>query len=197
MINYIWAFMILFSIAVGAFNGTLQEVAQSAFDGANNGVHTVLGFIGVTALWSGIMKIAEDSGLIHIFTRLIRPVNKILFPQLKREPEAMEAVSANMVANILGLANAATPLGIKAMKELDRLNGHSKTASNAMCMFAIINSASIQLIPSTMIGIRASMGSAAPAEIILPVWIVSVTAALCGIILAKLSTSTSYIGKRR
>lgn len=197
MINYIWAFMILFSVVVGAFNGRLEAVVQAAFDGANNGVQTVLGFIGVTALWCGLMKIAEHSGLVRVFTRLIRPINRIIFPELKKEPKAMEAVSANMVANILGLANAATPLGIKAMHELDRLNGNKKTASNAMCMFAVINSASIQLIPSTMIGIRASMGSSAPSEIILPVWIVSVCAAVCGVTLAKLSSSTSYIRKVR
>lgn len=197
MINYIWAFMILFSVVVGALNGRLEAVAQAAFDGANSGVQTVLGFIGVTALWSGLMKIAECSGLVRVFTRLIRPINSIIFPELKKETRAMEAVSANMVANILGLANAATPLGIKAMQELDRLNGRGKTASNAMCMFAVINSASIQLIPSTMIGIRASMGSSAPSEIILPVWIVSLTAAVCGITLAKISSSTYYIRKVR
>lgn len=197
MINYIWAFMILFSVVVGASNGRMQDVMQAAFDGANNGVQTVLGFIGVTALWSGLMKIAEKSGLVKAFTRLIRPLNAIIFPELKKEPNAMEAVSANMVANILGLANAATPLGIKAMQELDKLNGYNKTASNAMCMFAVVNSASIQLIPSTMIGIRASMGSVAPSEIILPVWMVSLTAAMCGIILAKLAPSVSYIRKVR
>jgi len=197
MINYIWAFMILFSVIVGALNGRLEDVVQAAFDGANSGVKTVFGFIGVTALWCGIMKIAEQSGLVSVFTRIIRPINRIIFPELKKEKKAMEAVSANMVANILGLANAATPLGIKAMKELDRINGNSKTASNAMCMFAVINSASIQLIPSTMIGIRASMGSAAPSEIILPVWIVSVCAALCGIILAKLSASSYYIRRAK
>lgn len=197
MINYIWAFMILFSVAVGTFNGRLQEVVQAAFDGANNGVHTVLGFIGVTALWSGLMKIAEKSGLVRVFTRIISPLNSVIFPELKRETEAMEAVSANMVANILGLANAATPLGVKAMQELDRLNGRSKTASNAMCMFAVINSASIQLIPSTMIGIRASMGSASPSEIILPVWIVSLTAAVCGVALAKFGAYSSCTRKVR
>ncbi len=197
MINYIWAFMILFSVVVGALNGSLPEVVQAAFDGANNGVHTVLGFIGVTALWSGLMKIAEQSGLVRIFTRIIRPINSFIFPQLRGEAKAMEAVSANMVANILGLANAATPLGIKAMQELDRLNGRGKTASDAMCMFAVINAASIQLIPSTMIGIRASMGSAVPSEIILPVWIVSLTAAVCGIALTKLSASAAHKRKAR
>ncbi len=197
MINYIWAFMMLFSIVVGALEGRLENVVQAAFDGANNGVQTVLGFIGVTAFWCGLMKIAEQSGLVRVFTRLIRPVNRIIFPELKKEKNAMEAVSANMVANILGLANAATPLGIKAMQELDRINGNSNKASNAMCMFAVINSASIQLVPSTMIGIRASMGSSAPSEIILPIWIVSVCAAVCGIVMAKICASYCYIGRAK
>ena len=186
MINYVWSFMILVSVVVGLITNSSSEVAQSAFDGANNAIKTVISFMGVTAMWSGIMKIAEESGLIKIFTRIIKPINSVLFPQLKKESRAMEAVSANMVANILGLSNAATPLGIKAMKELDKLNNGRQKASNSMCMFAIINSASIQLIPSTMIGIRASMNSKAPAEIVVPVWIVSLICACSGIFLAKL-----------
>ena len=186
MINYIWAFMMLFSIIVGCINGRIDAVVQSAFDGADLGVKTVLGFIGITAMWSGFMKIAENSGLVRAFTKLIRPLNRFIFPGLKNERKAMEAVSSNMVANMLGLSNAATPLGIKAMKELDRLNNGRNIASDEMCMFAVINAASIQLLPSTIIGIRASLGSIAPAEIIVPVWIVSFAAAFCGITLSKI-----------
>ncbi len=182
--------MILFSVVVSVFTGKVAEVTQAAFDGANNALSIVLGFMGVTAMWNGIMKIAEKGNLIKLFTNLIKPINKLIFPQLKGEPKAMEAVSANMVANILGLANAATPLGIKAMQELDRINGRSNTASDAMCMFAVINSASIQLIPSTLIGIRASMGSSAPAEIIVPVWIVSLCAAFVAVLVAKISAKS-------
>ena len=197
MINYIWAFMILASVVVGAFTGRLDSVVQSAFDSANGAVGIVIGFMGVTSMWNGLMKIAENSGLVKVFTKLIYPLNRLIFPQLKKEPKAMEAVSANMVANILGLANAATPLGIKAMRELDRINGNRQVASDAMCMFAVINSASIQLIPSTLIGIRASMGSNAPSEIIVPVWIVSFTAAFCAVVLSKLCASMSYCKIRR
>lgn len=185
MINYIWAFMMLFSIIVGCINGRIDAVVQSAFEGADLGIKTVLGFIGITAMWSGFMKIAENSGLVRKFTKLIRPLNRFIFPHLKNERKAIEAVSSNMVANMLGLSNAATPLGIKAMKELDRLNHSRNIASDDMCMFAVINAASIQLIPSTIIGIRASLGSVAPAEIIVPVWMVSFAAAFCGIMLSK------------
>ena len=193
MLNFIWIFMILSSVVVGTINGNIGEVVQAAFEGANSGVQTVIGFVGVTALWNGIMSVAEESGLIKAFTRIIRPVNLIIFPELKKEKRAMEAVSANMVANILGLSNAATPLGIRAMQELDRINGYDSVASNAMCMFAIINAASIQLIPSTMIGIRASMGSVNPSEIIVPIWIVSVITATFGVVYAKICVKKSII----
>lgn len=186
MLNYIWAFMMLLSIIVGIINGRINFVIQAAFEGADSGVKTVLGFIGITAMWSGFMKIAEDGGLVRLFTKLIRPLNCFIFPKLKKEKKAMEAISSNMVANILGLSNAATPLGIKAMKELDRLNKSRTVASDEMCAFAVINAASLQLIPSTIIGIRASMGSSAPAEIIIPVWTVSFAAAFCGIMLTKI-----------
>ena len=191
MLNFIWIFMILSSVVVGSVNGNITEVVQAAFDGANSGVQTVIGFVGVTAMWNGIMRIAEESGLIKIFTRIIRPLNLLIFPELKKEKHAMEAVSANMVANIFGLSNAATPLGIRAMGELDRINGYNRVASTAMCMFAVINSASIQLIPSTMIGIRASMGSLNPSEIIVPVWIVSVITATFGVVYAKICAKNS------
>ena len=190
MLNYIWAFMILVSVVTGAITGRLGDVTLAAFEGANSAVTVVLGFMGVTAMWNGFMKIAERSDLIKIFTKLIRPLNRLIFPELKKEAKAMEAVSANMVANMLGLSNAATPLGIKAMKELDAINGHSRRASNAMCMFAVINSASIQLIPSTLIGIRASMGSGAPAEIIVPVWVVSLSAAFIAVLASKISAKS-------
>ncbi len=191
MLNYIWAFMILISIVLGVFNGRLSEVTLSAFEGANNAISVILSFAGVTAMWSGFMKVAERCDVIKVMTKLIRPLCKIIFPKLKKETTALELVSANMIANMLGLSNAATPFGIKAMQELDRINGYKNTASDSMCMFAIINSASIQIIPSTMIGIRASMGSATPSDIVVPVWIVSILSAFCAILTAKLFASVT------
>ena len=110
MINYVWAFMILVSVVTGTVNGRIDQVVQAAFDGANGAVEIVIGFVGITAMWNGLMHIARESDLIKLFTRLIRPLNRIIFPSLRREDAAMEAVSANMVANMLGLSNAATPL---------------------------------------------------------------------------------------
>lgn len=196
MLNYIWSFMILFSIVAGVANGRLADVTLAAFDGANNAIKVVLSFAGVTAMWSGFMKIAERCNLVKSMTGLMAPLCRLMFPELRREPVATELVSANMVANMLGLSNAATPLGIKAMKELDRINGNERRASDAMCMLAIINSASIQIIPSTIIGIRSSMGSSAPAEIVVPVWIVSVVSAFCAILSAKICSSVSVSRSR-
>lgn len=196
MLNYIWSFMILISIVTGCMTGKLSEVTLAAFEGANNAISVILSFAGVTAMWSGFMKIAEKSNLVKAMTKFIRPLCKVIFPELKKESTALELISANMVANMLGLSNAATPMGVRAMKELDRINGYNENASNAMCMFAIINSASIQIIPSTMIGIRASMGSNAPADIVIPVWIVSVASAFCAIFFAKIFASVTVCRRR-
>ena len=183
MINYVWAFMMLFSIIVGIINGRIDCVVQSAFEGADLGVKTVLGFIGITAMWSGFMKIAEDAGIVKLLTKIIRPLNCFIFPKLKKEKKAMESISSNMVANMLGLSNAATPFGLKAMEELKRLSPH-RVASDEMCMFIVINTASIQIIPSTVIALR--QGAATPTDIIIPVWICSICVVTIGILAVKI-----------
>lgn len=197
MLNFVWAAMILVSAVFGCASGNMAQVAQGMFDGANDAVNVVLGFTGITVFWSGLMKIAEKSGLVSKFSEIIKPLIHIIFPKLKNEKRATEAVAANMVANMFGLANAATTLGIKAMNELDRINGYEKKASNSMCMLAIINSASIQIIPATVIGIRASLGSACPSDIIVPVWIVSVLTATFGVCTAKIFEHTERNGSRQ
>lgn len=193
MMNVIWAGMMLVSLAVAACNGRLDATMQAAFEGAGGAITTVLGFVGVMALWTGLMRIAEKSGLVRVFARIIRPLGRIIFPRLSPDEPAFTAISMNMVANILGLANAATPLGLTAMRELEKRNRSPHEASYEMCAFVVLNSASIQLIPSTLIGIRASMGSAAPGEIILPVWLVSVAAATVGIAAVKLCQRRSEV----
>lgn len=183
--------MVLFSIVTAVVTGRTEQITHAAFEGAGSAVTIVMGFMGITSMWNGLMKIAEDSNLIKKFSKLISPLTEKIFNGLGKHPQAMEAVSANMIANMLGLANAATPLGIKAMKELDAINGGRSNASENMCMLAVVNSASIQLIPSTLIGIRASMGSKAPAEIIVPVWIVSVCAFAIAVFGVKLCAEAS------
>lgn len=197
MLNFVWTAMIFASVVFGCVSGNIAQTAQGAFEGANDAVSVVIGFTGITVFWSGLMRIAERSGLTEKISALIKPIIRIIFPKLKNEKKAQEAVAANMVANMLGLSNAATPLGIKAMNELDKINGYKKKASDAMCMLAVVNSASIQIIPATVIGIRSSLGSACPSDIIVPVWIVSVLTATFGICMAKIFERTGNFGREK
>lgn len=186
MINYIWAFLVAVSVITGILTGNIDSVTSAAFEGANSAVTTVLSFAGAVVMWCGMLKIAEKSGLTRAFTAVIRPITGILFPKLDKNSPAISAISMNMIANILGLANAATPLGLKAMTELEKLNSKKGTASDEMCMFVVLNTASIQIIPSTLIAIRASLGSQNPAEIIVPVWITSIITAFCACAVTRL-----------
>lgn len=186
MLNYIWGGMILVSFIVSIFTGQIDETANAAMDGAGAAVETCIGLLGVMCLWTGIAKIAENSGLTKIFAKLLRPVTRIIFPKLKPGSAALDAIVMNMVANLLGMGNAATPLGIKAMKELDRENHHRSEASDEMCMFVVVNTASIQLIPATVIALRQASGSANPAEIVVPIWICSICAVTMGVTAAKI-----------
>ncbi|MBR5615163.1 MAG: nucleoside recognition protein [Clostridia bacterium] len=186
MLNYIWGGMIVISFISAVFTGRIDQMTAGAIEGAASAVETCIGLLGSMCLWTGIAKIAENSGLINVFAKLLRPLTKIIFPKLKSDSAAMRAIVMNMVANLLGMGNAATPLGISAMKELDKINKGGSTASNEMCMFVVINTASIQLIPSTVISLRQMYGSASPAEIVVPVWICSVCAVTVGIVAAKI-----------
>lgn len=194
MLNFIWGFLIIISILCGFATGKADSVTNALFDGANGAVTTVLSFSGAVVMWCGMLKIAEKSGLTKVFSKLIRPLTRVLFPRLDKNSPALAAISMNMLANILGLANAATPLGLKAMSELDKLNPKKGTASDEMCMFVVLNTASIQLIPSTLIAIRSSLGSQNPSEIILPVWITSVITAFCACAATSVYASA---GRRR
>jgi spore maturation protein A len=173
----------LISLVTALFTGKLEIVTNAAMEGASEAVSMSLSLLGMICLWTGIMKIAQDSGTIDIFARTMRPVTKLLFPRLPENCEACDAIVMNMVANIFGMANAATPLGLKAMKELSRLN-KSAVASHEMCMFVVINTASLQLIPSTVIALR--HGAKNPFEIIVPVWIVSLLSIMAGAGAARL-----------
>ncbi len=181
----------MLSFAVAIFTGRLSEVSAAAIEGAGAAVESCIGLLGAMCLWTGLSKVAEKSGLMQVFSKLLRPVTRILFPRLSASSPALCAIVMNMVANLLGMGNAATPLGIAAMKELDKLNKGRKGASNEMCTFAVINTASIQLIPSTMISLRQLYGSANPSEIIMPVWIVSLCTVTVGV------TMTKILQKRR
>jgi spore maturation protein A len=158
--------MIIVAVVLGGINGKIENVTKSAIESAGSAVTIAIGLIGIMALWLGIMKIAEDSGLISLVAKCIAPIMKRLFPDVPAGHPAMGSMVMNIAANLLGLSNAATPLGIKAMEDLETLNPIPGVATNAMCTFLTINTAGLQLIPATMIGLMASEGSRDPTAII-------------------------------
>ena len=158
MLNYIWFGMMLISVVVGTVTGNIDAVTEAAISMAKTAVEIAIGLIGIMALWLGTMKIAEESGLIRIIARALRPITIRLFPDVPEDHPAIGSIVLNMAANILGLGNAATPLGLKAMEELQELNPNKDTATNAMCTFLAINTSSVQLIlPATVVAL---MGAA-------------------------------------
>ena len=159
MLNYIWFGMMFIAVIVGILTGNIDAVTQAAIDMAKTAVEIAIGLIGIMALWLGTMKISEESGLIRIIARAIRPITIRLFPDVPEDHPAIGSIILNMAANLLGLGNAATPLGLKAMEELQELNPEKDTATNAMCTFLAINTSSVQLILPATVG--ALMGAAA------------------------------------
>ncbi|MDO5398675.1 MAG: spore maturation protein [bacterium] len=169
--NYIWSGMIIISLICAAANGCLDETAAAALDGANASVTFLISLAGAMCFWNGFLKIAENSGASGAVRRLLMPAVQLLF---RDAPEkAKEYITMNMSANLLGMGNAATPMGIKAMNELDKANGGALHASKNMCMLVAINTASIQLVPSTIMAIRQAAGAAEPASVVLPILIAS------------------------
>ncbi|WEG11422.1 nucleoside recognition domain-containing protein [Pullulanibacillus sp. KACC 23026] len=166
MINIIWAFLFLIGVVYAAFNGTMPEVNKAVFDSAQEGVTLCLGLIFILVFWLGIMKIAEVSGLLDHLSKLVKPFLKRLFPEVPADHPAMGYIVSNFVANLFGLGNAATPLGIKAMEELKKLNGGSDSASRSMITLLAINTSGLTLIPTTVIAIRMKYGSVSPTEIV-------------------------------
>lgn len=197
MLNYIWLAMVIVAVVLGGINGKIDEVTKSAIDAATGAVTIAIGLVGVMALWLGIVKIAEDSGLMSLLARAIAPIMKRLFPDVPPGHPAMGSMTMNIAANMLGLSNAATPLGIKAMEDLETLNQTPGVATNAMCTFLTINTAGLQLIPATMISIMASAGSRDPAAIIGTTIGASCCALIVGVSTAKILEKLPIFSIRR
>ncbi len=166
MINVIWFMMLTVGIVIAAFQGDIQLITKATIEGANEAVKISMGLIGIVSLWSGLMQIAKDAGLMESLARLMHPVARILFPEIPRNHPAMGAILLSMSANILGLGNACTPLGIKAMEELQKINPNPDFASNSMCTFLAITSSSLTIIPTTIIAFRTAANSSNPTEIV-------------------------------
>jgi len=189
MLNYVWLFLIVVAVIVGGVTGKIDQVTKAAFSGAETAVNIAIGLIGIMALWLGIMRIAQEAGLVRLLAKAIKPISKRLFPEIPPDHPAMGAMILNISANWLGLSNAATPLGLKAMEELQTLNPQKDTATNSMIMFLALNTASITLIPTTIIAVRVQAGSVNPTEIIGP----TIFASGCATIVAVLATKTIEI----
>ena len=173
MMKFIFAGMIIFSVISAIFNGRMEEVSTAAMTGAADAVQLVLRIGGMICLWSGFMHVADKAGITKALAKLLAPISRILFKDLEQDGPAMRAILMNMAANLLGLGNAATPLGIKAMQEMEKLMPQSDTASDSMITFVVLNTASLQLIPTTTAMIRQAYGSIAPMEILPAVWLTS------------------------
>jgi spore maturation protein SpmA len=186
MLNWIWLALVVLAVAIGGWNNRLGEVTTGAFDGAKTAVTIALGLIGIMALWLGVMRLAERAGLVQKIARALHPVMRRLFPDVPPEHPAMGSMLMNMAANMLGLGNAATPLGLRAMRDLEQLNPRPGVASNAMCTFLAINTASVQLIPATAIALLASAGSTRPTAIVGTALLATLCAATVAITSAKL-----------
>ncbi|MCX6962699.1 MAG: nucleoside recognition protein [Verrucomicrobia bacterium] len=186
MLNYIWLGLVLLAVLLGGFEGKLQEVTGAAFEACKTAVMTIaLPLAGVMALWLGLMKIAEKSGLVNLLARALRPLLRWLFPDVPANHPAMGSMVMNMAANMLGLSNAATPLGLRAMQDLEKLNPRPGTATNAMCTFLAINTSSIQLIPATTVAILAAAGSKNPTVIIGTAFFATCCSTIAGILAVK------------
>ena len=185
MLNKLWPIFIIVSFVYGIFTGRVEQMSNSIFESTASAVQLSITFLGTICLWNGMMEIVRKTSLMEKLTHLLRPAIQFLFPELKHNEKAKEEITLNMIANILGLGNAATPLGLKAMKTMQRDNPKKETVSHSMAMFIVINTASIQIIPTTVIAIRASLGSSNPSQVIFPIWIATIGAAGVAILAAK------------
>jgi spore maturation protein SpmA len=186
MLNYIWLALILLGVVIGGFSHRMKEVADGAVNGAGSAVTLSIGLVGIMALWLGVMRLAERSGLVQALARLLRPVMRRLFPEVPVEHPAMGSMVLNIAANMLGLSNAATPLGLRAMRDLETLNRTPGTATNAMVTFLTLNTGSVQLIPITVIAVLAANGSQNPAAIIGTALLASIVVSAIGISAVKI-----------
>lgn len=185
MLNYLWGFMIVIGILYAAFTGNLTAVTNAALDSSKEAVTLCITMVGVMSLWVGLMRIAENCGIIRGAARTLNPLLRFMFPNIPKDHKANEYISTNIIANIFGLGWAATPAGLKAMEEMGKLNNHSKVASKEMCTFLILNVSSFQLIPVNMIAYRSQYGSANPTAILGPAIIATFFSTLAGIVFAK------------
>ena len=186
MLGWIWAGLMIAAVLFALFTGHIADVSHAVFSGAGNAVQLTLTLTGVICLWSGIMRIAQRAGITNWLSRLLSPLLRLLFPGMDPKGKAAGAICMNMTANLLGLGNTATPLGLTAMRELQRENPRPDLASNHMVTFVVLNTASLQLIPTTVAAIRSGLGASNPMDILPAVWMASAVSLTVALIAARL-----------
>ena len=185
MLNYLWGVMILIGIAVAAFTGKMPDITNAAVDSSKEAVTTCITMLGIISMWTDLMKIAEEAGLIKVLSKKMMPFLRFLFPDIPKKHKSLEYIATNVIANIFGLGWAATPAGIKAMEEMQKLNLKKDTASKSMCMFMVFNMSSLQLICVNLIAYRSQYNSQSPSEIIGPGFFATFISTLAGIAITK------------
>ncbi|APJ11540.1 MULTISPECIES: nucleoside recognition domain-containing protein [Bacillus] len=185
MVNLIWVFLTVIGLVYAMFNGTMQEVNEAVFKGSKEAVTISIGLISVLVFWLGLMKIAEEAGLLNFFSKLCRPFISKLFPDIPPNHPAMGYILSNLMANFFGLGNAATPLGIKAMEQMKALNGGKNEASRSMITFLAVNTSSITLVPTTVIAIRMTYGADQPTDIVGPTILATLISGIGAIIIDR------------
>ncbi|MFD2445907.1 nucleoside recognition domain-containing protein [Bacillus sp. CGMCC 1.16607] len=185
MVNYIWVGLTIISLIFAAFTGTMNEVNEAIFKGAKEAVTLCIGLISILVFWLGMMKIAEDSGLLKKLALLFKPLVKLIFPEVPANHPALGYILSNMMANMFGLGNAATPLGIKAMEQLKELNGGKNEASRSMVTFLAVNTASVTIVPTMVIAIRMNYGSVSPTDIVGPTLVTTIISAIAAILIDR------------
>lgn len=184
--NYVFVFLILISIITAFFTSRIEEVTNELLNSAQRAVQVSIGLIGIMAFWLGLAKIAQKSGLINLISKLISPILKLIFNELPKNSPAFSNIALNITANALGLSNAATPFGIKAMKDIKKEENKNDVATNSMCIFLAMNTAGFQIVPATVLAILIAAGAKNPTEIIIPTFIVTLSSFIFAIIIAKI-----------
>ncbi len=187
MLNYLWGFMIVIGIIVGVVNGDIDKVSIASINSAKEAITLCITMLGVMSLWTGVMQVAKAAGIMEALTKLLRPIIRLLFPTLPEGHPANEYIASNMIANILGLGWAATPMGLKAMEQLRILNKNSETASCDMCTFLIINISSLQLIPVNIIAYRSQYGSVSPTNILGAALVATTISTIAGVLFSVIA----------
>lgn len=186
MLNKIWPAFLILSFFYAILTGRLPEVNNSIFESTSSAVNLCLTLIGTMCLWCGIIKIAMETSLVNKLIKVLTPILKKLFPEINENDKVYKEISMNIIANLLGLGNAATPLGLKAMKSLQEKNKNKQELSNSMAILIVLNTASIQIIPTTVIAIRTTLGARNPTEMLVPIWIATILAAISAVSAAKI-----------